>query len=114
MMPSTPKVAGVMPLMSCRTGAWMPSEPFAPGADGGMKGVQLSRLMKPMPAMMTKSTMKSLTPTSTRLTRIDSLMPLATSSVRRSDEDEGRQVEVPTLGRPERLWPGDAELVRAG
>ena len=34
-----------------------------------------------MPAMMTNSTMNSLTPTRTRLTRIDSLMPMVISVV---------------------------------
>jgi hypothetical protein len=37
--------------------------------------------MKPMPAMMTKKTTNSLTATRTRLTRIDSLMPMLTSVV---------------------------------
>src|SRR6188508_74932 len=34
--------------------------------------------MKPMPAKMTNSTTNSLTPTSTMLTRMDSLMPMVT------------------------------------
>src|SRR6478752_7846348 len=38
--------------------------------------------MKPMPAKITKSTTNSLTPTSTMLTRIDSLMPMVTSVAR--------------------------------
>ncbi len=37
--------------------------------------------MKPMPATMTKRTTKSLTATSTMLTRIDSLMPMLTMTV---------------------------------
>ena len=37
--------------------------------------------MKPMPAMMTNSTMNSFSATSAMLTRIDSLMPMLTSTV---------------------------------
>ncbi len=81
MMPMTPYVAGVIPVMTWSRGVVRPSAAL-PGCDGGMKGDQLSRLMNWMPAKMTKSTMKSLTPTSTRLTRSDSLMPHAMSSVR--------------------------------
>ena len=64
--------------------------------------------MKPMPATMTNRTMKSLTATSTMLTRIDSLMPMLTMHGQHRREQERHQVEARAVA--DRLRYLDAEV----
>ncbi len=51
--------------------------------------------MKPIPATITNKTMKTLSETRTRLTRIDSLIPTVTSTVRTSTSSSANRLGWP-------------------
>ena len=100
--------------MSCRTGAWMPSEPLAPGSGRGDEGRPVVAVDEADARDDDEEHDEELDSDEHEVDPHRLLDALGDEQRQRGDEEEGRQVEVPPLCRSQRLGPGDAELSEQG